>query len=188
MKFAYVRTSTTDQKNSLAEQERILRDAGADEVFIEEASAKSVANRPQLQAMLAKLREGDQVISTKLDRLSRSLSDFLKIHEEIQARGATLSFTDQHIETETPAGRLMLQMLGAFAEFEREMIRERVKTGVATAKRKGKRLGRPPVDHATNPKVRALITLVDSGTSISEAARQLDISRPTAHRWLKAVA
>lgn len=186
MKFGYVRTSTTDQKGSLAEQERILRAAGAEHVYIEERSGKSIANRPELQALLAKLREGDEVITTKVDRLSRSLSDFLNVMAEIQERGASLSCTDQHIETETPAGKLMLSMLGAFAEFERDMIRTRVQSGVDRARREGKRLGRPPIDHSSNEQVQSLVTLVKSGQSVSAAARTLGISRPTAHRWLKA--
>lgn len=184
--FGYVRTSTTDQKNSLAEQERRLRAAGATEIFVEERSGASITKRDQLQAILAKLRPGDRVISTKLDRLSRSLSDFLKIHELIAGKGATLSFTDQHIETDTPAGKLMVQMLGAFAEFERETIRERVQSGVDKARRDGKRLGRPPVDISQHPKAKALRTLVGQGTSVSEAARSLGVARSTAHRWLAA--
>jgi DNA invertase Pin-like site-specific DNA recombinase len=188
MIFGYVRTSTTDQKNSLAEQERKLRKAGATEVFIEERSGKSTANRPQLQAMLSKLREGDQVISTKLDRISRSVRDFLDVLNLIQEQGASLTFTDQQIDTESPAGKLMLNMLASFAEFERDMIRERVQAGVDKAKRDGKTLGRPRVDQSQNPKAKALRTLVDQGTSISEAARSIGVSRMTAHRWLKAVA
>lgn len=184
MIFGYVRTSTTDQKSSLAEQERKLREAGATEVFIEERSGKSVANRPQLQAMLSKLREGDQVVSTKLDRISRSVRDFLAVLNEIQERGATLSCTDQHLETETPAGKLMINMLASFAEFERDMIRERVQAGVDKAKRDGKKLGRPRVDHSNNPKAKALRTLIDQGTTISEAARSIGVSRMTAYRWI----
>ena len=84
--FGYVRTSTNDQKKSLAEQERKLRAAGATEIFVEERSGASIQKRDQLQAMLAKLRPGDRVISVKLDRLSRSLSDFLKIHELIDSK------------------------------------------------------------------------------------------------------
>ena len=186
MIFGYVRTSTTDQKNSLAEQERRLRDAGATEIFVEERSGKSAANRPQLQAMLAQLREGDQVISTKLDRVSRSVSDFLAVFNLIEERGATLTFTDQPIDTTSPAGRLMLNMLASFASFEREIICERVQAGVDAARERGVRLGRPPVDQSNNPKVRALRKLVDSGETIASAARAVGVSRPTAYRWLAA--
>ena len=188
MIIGYIRTSTRDQKASLAEQERKLKQAGAERVYIEERSGGSIVKRQELQKLLSTLRSGDQVISTKLDRLSRSLSDFLKIHEEIESRGASLSFTDQQIETDTPAGRLMLNMLGAFAEFERGMIRERVQSGVDRARREGKQLGRPRVDLSKHDKAQALATLVEQGSSITHAARTLGVSRMTAHRWLKAVA
>ena len=186
--FGYVRTSTTDQKSSLAEQERKLRAAGATEIFVEERSGASIQKRDQLQAMLAKLRPGDRVLSVKLDRLSRSLSDFLKINELIDGKGATLSFTDQHIETDTPAGKLMVQMLGAFAEFERETIRERVQSGVDKARRDGKQLGRPRKDLSTDPKVQGLLMLVDNGQSVTAAAKAVGVSRATANRWLKEAA
>ena len=186
MKFGYVRTSTRDQKASLAEQERRLREAGCTEVFIEEKSGKSAKNRPELQAMLARVRSGDQVLCTKLDRLCRSTKDFMDIHEMISSRGAELSFTDQPIDTTSPAGRMMLGMLSIFATFERELIQERVQAGVDAARAKGKQLGRPPVDIAAHPKAKALRTLVTGGTSISEAARTLGVARSTAHRWLAA--
>ena len=186
MKFAYIRTSTKDQKASLAEQERRLREAGATEVYIEERSGKSAKNRPELQAMLNKVREGDTVLCTKLDRLCRSTKDFMDIFELIEERGASLEFTDQPIDCTSPAGRMMLGMLSVFASFERELIQERVQAGVGKARRDGKRLGRPPVDHSNNPKVQAIRTLVESGQSVSAAARAVGVSRPTAYRWLAA--
>lgn len=184
--LGYCRTSTTEQKSSLAEQERKLRAAGATEVFVEEKSGRSAKNRPELQLLLAKLRPGDTVVTTKLDRLSRSVKDFLDVLELIQERGATLTFTDQQIDCDSPAGKLMLNMLASFAEFEREMIASRVNDGLAKARRDGKQLGRPPVDISTHPKAKALKTLVGQGTSISEAARSLGVARSTAHRWLAA--
>jgi DNA invertase Pin-like site-specific DNA recombinase len=184
--LGYVRTSTTDQKNSLAEQERKLLAAGATEIFVEEKSGGSVKNRPQLQAMLAKLRDGDRVISTRVDRISRSTSDFLAVSALIGEAGAHLSFTDQAIETETPAGRMMLQLLSVFAEFERETIRERVQSGVDRAKREGKQLGRPVKDHAADPKVQGLLTLVSAGSTVTAAAKTVGVSRSTAKRWIAA--
>ena len=188
MIFGYVRTSTTDQKNSLAEQERKLRAAGATEIFVEEKSGASIQQRPQLMAMLAKCRDGDRIVSTKVDRLSRSTADFLSIYELIEEKGATISFTDQSIETDTPAGKMMLQMLAVFAEYERSQIRSRVNDGLAKAKRDGVQLGRPRKQHASDERVQSFLALVESGQSITAAARSLGISRATATRWVKAAA
>lgn len=185
--FGYCRVSTKDrQQSSLAEQERKLREAGATEIFIEERSGGSIKGRDQLQAMLAKLREGDQVISTKVDRLSRSLTDFVAINELIDSTGATLRFIEQDIRTDTPAGRMMLQMISVFSSYERDVIRERVQSGVDKAKRDGKQLGRPPIDYSADQRVISLKALVQSGQSVSAAARSLNISRSTAKRWLAA--
>ena len=186
MIFGYLRTSTRDQEASIQTQEDKLRAAGAEQVYIDRVSGKSKKDRPQLEAMLSSLRKGDQVISTKIDRLSRSVGDFIKINEHITEAGATLSCTDQHIETDTPAGRLMLNMLASFAEFEREMIVDRVKTGLDRAKAEGKTLGRPRIDYAKNPRVKALRTLVEQGATVSEAARSIGVSRMTAYRWMDA--
>ena len=188
MIFGYVRTSTTEQKGSLETQEQTLRASGAEQVFIEEKSGKSLKNREALQSLLSRLRPGDVVITTKIDRLSRSLSDFVAISQLITDAGATFRCTDQHVETETAAGRLMLSMLASFAEFEREMICERVQAGVDAARASGKQLGRPRMDVSSNPKAKALKALIEAGTNISEASRQLGISRPTAHRWLDQMA
>ena len=186
MIFGYCRVSTKDrQQNSLAEQERKLREAGAEEIFVEERSGGSIKGRDQLQAMLAKLREGDQVISTKLDRLSRSLPDFVAINELIDSKGATLRFIEQDIRTDTPAGRMMLQMISVFSSYERDVIRDRVQAGVDRAKREGKRLGRPPVDLENDERVVSVRALVAGGQSVASAARVAGVSRQTAHRWVK---
>ena len=185
MIFGYSRTSTRDQKNSLAEQERRLREAGADEVYIEERSGKSAANRPELQAMLARVRSGDVVVCTKLDRLCRDTRDFLNIEALVSERGATLRFLDQPIDTSDPIGQLIVTILAGFGQLEREMIASRVNEGLERAKREGKQLGRPQKDHESDPKYRGLLTLVESGESVTSAAKAVGISRSTAKRWLK---
>ena len=186
MIIGYSRTSTRDQKNSLQDQERRLREAGAEKVYIEERSAGQGKARPELDAMLNSLREGDKVVVTKLDRISRSLLDFMQIWERVKDAGATLSFLDNSLPTDDPgpAGKAMMQICMVFAEMERDLIRERVQTGVDSARARGKRLGRPPVDLSTHKKAKALRTLVGQGTSISEAARTLGVARSTAQRWL----
>lgn len=186
--LGYARTSTTSQAASLDEQRLRLLDAGCSEVFIEEKSGKSIANRPQLQAMLAKIRPGDVVIATKIDRIARSTQDFLQLEALISEKGATLKFLDQPIDTSTPAGQLMVTILASFGEFERSMIVERVNQGLERAKREGIKLGRPQKDHESDPKYRGLLTLVQSGESVTSAAKAMGISRSTAKRWLKAAA
>jgi len=99
--------------------------------------------RPVLDQILRNIKRGDTLVVYKLDRIARSLKHLLSIIERLQDHGADFESLTEHIDTNTPAGRLMLQMLGAFAEFEREMIRERTKSGMQAAKIRGIRLGRP---------------------------------------------
>lgn len=186
--FGYARTSTTSQSASLDEQRLRLLDAGCTEVFIEEKSGKSAANRPQLQAMLAKIRPGDVVIATKIDRVARSTRDFLEIEALISEKGATLRFLDQPIDTSEPAGALLVTILASFGEFERSMTVQRVNEGLERARREGRRLGRPKKVLDDDPKVASLKALIAAGQSVSAAARSLSISRATANRWLAATA
>lgn len=140
MQFGYARVSEHhDQDTTL--QLKALQDAGAERVFTEHASG-GCWDRPELQKMLDQLREGDVVVVWKLDRLSRSLKDLLHIMEHLSARGAGFRSLTEHIDTTTPAGRMMMQMVGAFAEFERAMIRERTQAGLEQARLKGRVGGR----------------------------------------------
>ena len=116
--------------------------AGVDLIHEEKRSGATL-RRPVLEKLLRNLRRGDVLVVYKLDRIARSLKHLLTIIERLQERGAGFASLTEHIDTNTPAGRLMLQMLGAFAEFEREMIRERTKSGMQAAKKRGVRLGRP---------------------------------------------
>jgi DNA invertase Pin-like site-specific DNA recombinase len=116
--------------------------AGVDLIHEEKRSGATL-RRPVLEKLLRNLKRGDTLVVYKLDRVARSLKHLLIIIERLQERGAGFESLTEHIDTNTPAGRLMLQMLGAFAEFEREMIRERTKSGMQAAKKRGVRLGRP---------------------------------------------
>ena len=127
MLLGYARVSKGDEQNN-ALQARALKAAGCRKLF-EEAASGGRWDRPQLHRMLDQLRDGDTVVVWKLDRLSRSLKDVLHIMERIVEAGAGFRSVTESIDTTTPAGRMMMQMVGSFAEFERAMIRERTSAG-----------------------------------------------------------
>ena len=135
MKIAYVRVSTIEQNE--ARQIEALKQYDIDKWFTEKVSAKNT-NRPQLQAMLDFAREGDTIYIHDFSRLARSTSDLLKLVEGLQAKGVHLVSNKENIDTSTPAGKLMLTMLGAIYEFERANLLERQREGVAIAKEQGK--------------------------------------------------
>jgi DNA invertase Pin-like site-specific DNA recombinase len=139
MLVGYARVSTIDQETRL--QRDALRRAGAHKIYEEKASA--VAKRPQLEECLLSMRAGDVLVVWKLDRLARSLRDLLTILERLHSAGAGIRSLTEPIDTATPAGMLMVQVLGAVAQFERSIIRERVVAGQRAARARGQRWGRP---------------------------------------------
>jgi DNA invertase Pin-like site-specific DNA recombinase len=178
MLLGYARVSKgDDQTNAL--QVRTLRAAGCRRIF-EEAASGGRWDRPELHRMLDQLRDGDVVIVWKLDRLSRSLKDVLHIMERIAAAGAGFRSLTESVDTTTPAGRMMMQMVGAFAEFERAIIRERTSAGLA-ARAEGRIGGRrPKLDAARR---REIAESVISGRKTgAEMARLFGISQPTVSR------
>jgi len=142
MMIGYARVSTSEQDTEL--QLRALRKAGVRKIFEEKRSGGRVAHRLQLLGMLDVLREGDQVVVYKLDRLARSLRDLLNIVDRIEGVGATFRSLTESFDTSTPAGHMAFHMLGAVAQFERSIIRERSMAGLEVAKSNGVRLGRLP--------------------------------------------
>ena len=167
-----------DQTNAL--QTNALRTAGCRRLF-EEAAAGGRWDRPELHRLLDQLREGDTVVVWKLDRLSRSLKDVLHIMERIAKAGAGFRSVTENIDTTTPAGRMMMQMVGAFAEFERAMIRERTSAGLAAARAEGRIGGRRKKLDAG--KRREIAESVIAGRkSGAEMARLYNISPPTVSR------
>ena len=154
-------------------QLRDLQAAGCERVFQEHLSSVN-ANRPQLEAALDYLRDGDTLVVTKLDRLARSMRDLLAIVDRIEAKGAALSILAMNLDTATPTGKLMLQVLGAVAEWERAMVLERQREGVAKAKREGKYKGRAPTARA---KASDVMRLLADGVRPTEVAKQLGIAR-----------
>src|SRR6478672_2457480 len=146
MNVGYARTSSLAQVAGLEAQERKLRGAGCDKIFREQVS--SVAERQQLEAALDHVREGDQFVCTKLDRLARSVGDLLAIVARLEAKGVSLRVLSmsgtQSLDTSTATGRLMLAVIGAVGQAEREAMLERQKEGIAKAKREGRYKGRVP--------------------------------------------
>lgn len=175
----YARVSKGEEQSN-AGQHAALKRAGCRRVF-KEAASGGRWDRPVLKDMLRQLRDGDVVVVWKLDRLSRSLKDLLHIIERIEAAGAGFRSLTESIDTTTPAGRMMMQMVGAFAEFERAMIRERTSAGLAQARAEGRIGGRRRKLDAK--KRREIAESVISGRkSGAEMARLYDVSEPTVSR------
>lgn len=180
MLIGYARTSTLDQIAGFADQKRALERLGAERIFAEQLSAKD-ADRPELQALLGFVRQGDVVVVTKLDRLARSMRDLLEIVAKIQEAGASLRIEAMNLDTATATGKLMLGVLGSVAEFERDMMLERQRAGIAKAKGEGKYRGRAPTARAKADDIRRLDR---EGMNKVEIARTLDVSRASVYRVL----
>jgi DNA invertase Pin-like site-specific DNA recombinase len=142
MLLGYARVSKADNQDTAA-QVSALKAVGCTRVY-EETASGGRWDRPELHRMLDHLREGDVVVVWKLDRLSRSLKDLLHILEKTEAAGANFRSLTEAIDTSGPAGRMMMQMLGSFAEFERAMVRERTRAGLKAAREQGRKGGRRP--------------------------------------------
>jgi DNA invertase Pin-like site-specific DNA recombinase len=179
MLIGYARVSKGDDQSTAA-QKRALKAAGCDRVF-EEAASGGRWDRPELHRMLDQLRPDDVLVVWKLDRLSRSLKDLLHILEKLEAASAGFRSLTESIDTTTPAGRMMMQMVGSFAEFERAMIRERTGAGLAEARAAGRIGGRRP---KLTPAQRAdVVENVLSGRkSAAEMARLYRVSEATISR------
>src|SRR5262245_3459421 len=156
MKIGYARTSTVEQIAGLEAQERELEAARIEKVFSERVS--SIARREQLEAALDFWRKGDVLVVTKLDRLARSITDLVGITARLKAKSVELQVLAMNLDTSTPTGKLMLNLMGSFAEFEREIMLERQREGVAKAKAEGKYRGRVPTAQRKAPEVVQLRT------------------------------
>ena len=181
MKIGYARVSTDDQQT--LNQIEALRAAGCEVIYEETASGGSW-DRQELQKALDQLGQGDTLVVWKLDRLSRSLSDLLFALERVSAQGAAFKSLTESIDTSTAAGRMVAQLLGAFAEFERNIIRERTVAGLKAAKKRGTLLGRRPKFNSTQRE--EMIRLIESGErSAADVARLWGVSPSTICRMLK---
>lgn len=177
--LGYARVSKGDDQSNAA-QLTALKRAGCARLF-EEAASGGRWDRPVLQELMRQLRPGDVVVVWKLDRLSRSLKDMLHLMERIEAAGAGFRSLTEAIDTTTPAGRMMMQMVGAFAEFERAMIRERTSAGLAQARTEGRIGGRR---RKIGDKQRAEIaeSVLSGRKTAAEMARIYNVSQPTVSR------
>ena len=179
MVIGYARTSTIAQVAGFEAQERDLVAAGVEKLFREQVS--SVAARLQLEAAIDFAREGDVLVVTKLDRLARSVAHLSKIVTRLETKGVALRVLALNLDTATPTGKLMLNMLGAVAQFEREMMLERQREGIAKAKAEGKYKGRKPTARAQADQVQRLKA---EGLGASEIAEKLGIGRASVYRIL----
>jgi DNA invertase Pin-like site-specific DNA recombinase len=177
MIIGYARTSTIDQDAGLEAQHRDLSAAGVEKLFSEQVS--SVAQRPQLAAALDFAREGDVFVVTKLDRLARNVGDLVEITRRLEGKGVALRILQLNLDTSTPTGKLLVNMMGSIAQFERELMLERQREGIAKAKAEGKYRGRQAtIDQA---KIRELVAL---GIPKARIAKQMGISRESVYRAL----
>src|SRR5205814_2376117 len=180
MLIGYARVSTTEQET--AAQVAALKAAKCERIYREKASGGRW-DRPELHRLLDQLREDDVLVVWKLDRLSRSLRDVLTIMERLTETKAGFRSLTEAIDTTTPAGRMMMQMVGAFAEFERAMLRERTKAGLESARKEGRIGGRRP---KLSPQPQSEITrMVSKGEKTpADAARLFKVHPSTVSRLL----
>ncbi|MFS8371265.1 recombinase family protein [Acetobacter indonesiensis] len=183
MKIGYARTSTTEQVAGIEAQVRDLKAAGCEKVFEEQVSGAS-SNRPQLAAALDQMRTGDVLVVMKPDRLARSTADLLGYVEKIKAKGCHLivqSMGGQTLDTSNSTSKLMLTMLAAVAEFERDLMKERQAEGIAKAKTEGKYQGRKPTARTQAAEV---CKLHQQGIRPTVIAKKLGIGRSSVYRCL----
>lgn len=183
MKIGYVRCSSKDQNPE--RQEVLMAKLGVEKVYIDMLSGKDM-NRPQLQAMLEQMQKGDVVIVESFSRLARNTKDLLEITDIMKAKGVDFISQKETIDTSTPAGKLMLTVLGAISEFERECIRQRQAEGIALKKARGEYKGRVAREL---PEFEEIYKQYSSGKiKASQAVKMLGISRSNFYQRVKAAA
>lgn len=179
MILGYARVSTDDQ-NTENQIDALVKAGCKRENIYQDVASGGVYDQPQLHRALEHLRRGDLLVVWKFDRLSRSLGDLIRIIERVEKSGADFKSLTESIDTSTPAGRVMFHMLGAFAEFERAMVKERTHLGLKRAKANGKRLG-PPV-RLSPARQTAIISQIKSGKTQSLVAYEQGVSKATISR------
>ena len=182
MLIGIARTSTIEQIAGLEAQVKALKDYGCERVYQEQVS--SVAERAQLNLAIESLRSGDQVVCTKLDRLCRSVKHLGEVIDLLNAKDASLVILDMggtSVDTSSPTGKLILNVMASVAAFEREMMLERQREGIAKAKAEGKYKGRQPTARAKADSVKAL---VEQNIPKAQIAKDLGISRASLYRIL----
>ena len=180
-RVGYVRVSSLDQN-----EQRQLEGVELDRTFTDKASGKDT-NRPQLQAMLTFVREGDTVVVHSMDRLARSLDDLRRMVQEMNTRGVVVEFVKEHLTftgEDSPIANLMLSIMGAVAEFERALIGERQREGITIAKREGKFTGGKR--RVSDEQVEKMRERLASGMTRAAIAREFKLSRETVYVYLPA--
>jgi len=178
-RIGYIRVSSFDQN-----PDRQLENVQTDKVFSDKASGKDI-KRPELEALITFVREGDTVVVHSMDRLARNLDDLRSLVQRFTSRGVRIEFVKENMTftgDESPMATLMLSVMGAFAEFERALIRERQREGIELAKHRGAYRGRKKVLSADQ--VAELCRRADAGETKSKLARELGISRETLYQYL----
>jgi DNA invertase Pin-like site-specific DNA recombinase len=179
-RVGYIRVNGFDQN-----PERQLEGVAVDRVFTDKASGKDV-RRPELERLLAFVREGDTIVVHSMDRLARNLDDLRRLVQELTGRGVRIEFVKEHLTftgEDSPMANLMLSVMGAFSEFERALLRERQREGIALAKQRGAYLGRKKslsAEQASALKQRAA-----AGEKKAALAREFEISRETLYQYLR---
>lgn len=184
MIVGYIRVSTLDQN---ADRQHVALNAAHVEKIYEDHISGANTDRAQFQAMMQFLREGDELVVLSLDRLARNLRDLLDTVETLGKRGVSVRFLKENLlfdarSNADPTSKLMLSMVGAFAEFERSMIRSRQAEGIALAKARGAYKGRPR--SVTDEQISKLKAALAQGVPLTKATRKVGISRTTAYRYL----
>lgn len=183
MKVAYVRVSTIEQNE--ARQIEALEKHGIEKWFVEKVSGKNATDRPELNNMLDFVREGDVIFIHDFSRLARSTKDLLEIVERLTAKGVHLVSNKENIDTSTPTGKLMLTMIGAIAEFERQNMLDRQSEGIAIAKREGKYKGRKAIEIDSDLFKAQYERYQRREITKTELAKVLKVSRPTLDKMIK---
>lgn len=181
MIVGYARTSTVDQVAGFDAQMKELMGAGCEKLFQEQVS--SVGKREQLEAAIEFVREGDVLVVTKLDRLARSVTDLMATIQKLDTKAVGLRVLNMGMNTHTPTGKLMLTVLGGIAQFEREMMLERQREGIAKSKAAGKYKGRKPIAQEAQSEV---IRLAALGITKASIAQKLGLGEATVYRVLAA--
>ncbi|MFW0168776.1 recombinase family protein [Rothia sp. P4278] len=179
MKLGYIRVSTPGQVESVRSQQQQLQQYGCEKIFTDIASGAQTA-RPAFREILSYARKKDSIVVTRLDRLGRSTVDTLKTVQELDQRGITIRALDTSLDTSTPQGRLVLSVLASLAQWERELLVERTKDGLAHARAQGRVGGRKP---ALDPEQQqAALSSLASGMSENQVAKAFGVSRATISR------
>lgn len=185
MKVGFARVSTKEQELDL--QLKLLNDFGCEKVFHGKHSGVSVKNDEKLKELIDFIREGDEVVVTRLDRLGRSLKSILDAIDNIHKKGACLNIIDGSLNTrnDNPFSNAMINLCGVFAQLERDLIKVRTAEGRAEAKANGKHLGRMPA--LSEKQAQELFKAKSNGESISALARKYNVSRATVHRTIERI-